>query len=64
MSCAGDEHSARAVRTNLSAMAFKRGACGAVATTSIPQVVKTATSGWVHFLVTMRRCQRAATFPG
>jgi hypothetical protein len=34
-------HSARAVRTNLSAIAFIRGACGAVVTTSIPQVVKT-----------------------
>ena len=41
-------HSARAVRTNLSAMAFMRGACGAVVTASIPQAVKTASNAAVN----------------
>jgi len=41
-------HSARAVRTNLSAIAFIRGACGALATTSIPQAVKTASNAAVN----------------
>jgi len=39
---------ARAVRTNLSAIAFIRGACGAVATTSIPQPVNTASNAAVN----------------
>ena len=37
-------HSVRAVRTKRSAIAFTRGACGALVTTSIPQVVNTASS--------------------
>ena len=41
-------HSARAVRTNLSAMAFIRGACGAVMTTSIAQAVNTASNAAVN----------------
>jgi hypothetical protein len=41
-------HSARAVRTNLSAIAFIRGACGAVGTTSIPQAVNTASNAAVN----------------
>jgi hypothetical protein len=35
-------HSARAVRTNLSAIAFMRGACGAVVTILMLQAVNTA----------------------
>lgn len=41
-------HSARAVRTNFSAIAFMRGACGAVVTTSIPQAVNTASRAAVN----------------
>lgn len=41
-------HSARAVRTNRSAIALIRGACGTVFTTSIPQVVNTASNAAVN----------------
>jgi len=41
-------HSARAVRTNLSAIEFMRGACGAVITTFIPQAVNTASNAAVN----------------
>ena len=52
VSFAGDSirsvHSARPVRTNLSAMAFMRGACGAVVATLILQAVNTASTAAVN----------------
>lgn len=55
-------HSARAVRTNRSAIEFIRGACAAVGTTSIPQAVNTASSAVVN-LVPSGEKHRLATVP-